>query len=376
MMFALYRIRCGLPVIVFGETGVGKTALFRFLIQTFLGHTFEVCNVNSGTTIQDVEEIVQSAVKIIKENPKAEVFLLLDELNTADAPVIAFIKELMLDRHCHGSVLPENLHLIGAANPYRFLHEADKEAAVGLAFRFAQSTQNRAQTDGRNLVYRVNELPLAFYDHIYDFGNLSNDAEDIYIDEIGQHGLPKTILRDCNAIKLFTDTIKKSHRVARAFSVDPDSAVSLRDAARAVQLFNWFYHSPASKMLSGGNVQKSADLTVYLVYAFRSRNRKIFLENIFGEDQSASENMTNVSRIIAKMLYDKAHGASIGSGAIALNDALCENLFALYVCVLNGNNFSSINLCDNFYDLFVLSCTCRNLLNYCRTAWIVQILIR
>ena len=42
MMFALYRIRCGLPVIIFGEAGVGKSALFRFLIQSLLGHDFEV----------------------------------------------------------------------------------------------------------------------------------------------------------------------------------------------------------------------------------------------------------------------------------------------------------------------------------------------
>jgi hypothetical protein len=374
MMFALYRIRCGLPVIVFGETGVGKTALFRFLIQTFLGHTFEVCNVNSGTTIQDVEEMVQSAMKMIKEKPGAEVFVFLDELNTADAPVIAFIKELMLDRHCHGSILPENLHLMGAANPYRFLHEADKEAAVGLAFRFAQSTQNRAQTDGRNLVYRVNELPLAFYEHIYDFGHLCEEAENTYIDEICQHGLSKTLFSDSN-VRWFTDIIQKCHRVARALSVDQESAVSLRDTARAVQLFYWFCSSPASQMLTEGNKQKAADLSIYLVYAFRFREREIFLENVFGNNQSASNSMTNVSRVITKMLYEKAHGASIGSGAIALNDALCENLFALYVCVLNGNNFSSINLCDYFCDLFMLSCTCRNLLNYCRTTWIVQILI-
>jgi hypothetical protein len=33
------------------------------------------------------------------------------------------------------------------------------------------------------MVYRVNELPLAFYDHIYDFGQLCNKAEDTHIDE-------------------------------------------------------------------------------------------------------------------------------------------------------------------------------------------------
>jgi hypothetical protein len=142
---------------------------------------------------------------------------------------------------------------------------------------------------------------------------------------------------DC--VKWFSDLIKKSHRVARALSVDPDSAVSLRDAARAVQLFRWFRQAPAAQKMSKNDARKAADLTIYLVYAFRFHQRKIFLENVFGKNQSASKNMTEVSRIIAEMLYEQAHGASIGSGAIALNDALCENLFALYVCVLNGNYY-------------------------------------
>jgi hypothetical protein len=343
MMFALYRIRCGLPVVAFGEAGVGKSALFRFLIQTLLGHTFEVCNVNSGTTIQDVEDMIESAMRTIMGNPEAQVFLFFDEMNTADSCVIAFLKELMLDRHCHGTVLPENLHLMGAANPYRYLHEADKEATVGLAFRFAQSTQyddsSHARTDRRGLVYRVNELPLAFYDHIYDFGHLCDEAENTYIDEICQHGLPRSSFHaDC--IKWFVTIIQKSHRVARALSVDPESAVSLRDTTRAVQLFHWFCRTSAGKMMSENDAGKAADLTIYLVYAFRFRKRKAFLENVFGKNQTASRNMTEVSRIIAKKLYEEAHGASIGSGAIALNDALCENLFALYVCVLNGNSCS------------------------------------
>ncbi|KAI9554203.1 hypothetical protein GHT06_019475 [Daphnia sinensis] len=336
MMFALYRIRCGLPVVAFGEAGVGKSALFRFLIQTLLGHTFEVCNVNSGTSIQDVEAMIDSSMNIIVRNPDAQVFLFFDEMNTADPPVIAFFKELMLDRHCHGTLLPENLHLMAAANPYRHLHEVDKEAAVGLAFRFAQSTQNEssgARSDARDLVYRVNELPVAFYDHIYDFGRLCDEAENTYIEEICQHGLP-TFSSDC--VKWFVSLVQKSHRVARALSVDPESAVSLRDATRAVQLFHWFCQAPAGQKITKKDVAVAADLTIYLVYAFRFRKRKTFLGNVFGKDQSASKNMAEVSRIIAKMLYEQAHGASIGSGAIALNDALCENLFALYVCVLNG----------------------------------------
>ena len=156
MMFALYRIRCGLPVMAFGEAGVGKSALFRFLIQSLLGHEFRVLNVNSGTTIQDVSTLIETAMVTLSSNPEAQVFLFFDEMNTADPPVIAFLKELMLDRHCDGTVLPDNLHLLVAANPYRHLHESDKEAAVGLAFRFSQQT---TKPGARNLVYRVNELP-------------------------------------------------------------------------------------------------------------------------------------------------------------------------------------------------------------------------
>jgi hypothetical protein len=357
MMFALYRIRCGLPVVAFGEAGVGKSALFRFLIETLLGHTFEVCNVNSGTTIQDVTEIIELAMRNAMK-PGAQIFLFFDEMNTADPPVIAFFKELMLDRHYRGTILPENVHLMGAANPYRHLHEVDKEAAVGLAFRFAQPTQNddgsNTGTDVRSLVYRVNELPLAFYDHIYDFGHLCDEAEDTYIDEICQHGLPKSKFHvDC--VTWFSDLIKKSHRVARALSVDPDSAVSLRDAARAVQLFRWFRQAPAAQKMSKNDARKAADLTIYLVYAFRFHQRKIFLENVFGKNQSATKNMTEVSRIIAEMLYEQAHGASIGSGAIALNDALCENLFALYVCVLNGNYYLQFEISHQML-IFSFSC--------------------
>lgn len=188
MMFALYRIRCGLPVIVFGEAGVGKSALFRFLIQTLLGHHFSVCNVNSGTSIQDISQMIEGA-RTALANGQERAFVLLDEMNTSDPSVIAFLKELMLDRSFEGETLPENLHLIGAANPYRMLKQSDADASVGLAFRFAES--KGSATMNRDLVYRVNELPRAFYDHIYDFGYLSPDAENVYIEEIGHHSLAK-----------------------------------------------------------------------------------------------------------------------------------------------------------------------------------------
>lgn len=173
----------------------------------------------------------------------------------------------------------------------------------------------------------------SFYDHLYDFGYLCEEAENTYIEEICHHWLPKS---NDNFIQYFINILRESHQVARAMSRDRDSAVSLRDTTRAVQLFRWFCKSPPGKKLANGP-QVAMDLSIYLVYAFRFTERATFLKRVFGETQSASRNMTKVSRQITKKFHRHAHSASIGAGAIALNDALCENLFALYVCVLNGN---------------------------------------
>ena len=110
---------------------------------------------------------------------------------------------------------------------------------------------------------------------------------------------------DC--VNWFAGVVQKSHRVARALSVDPESAVSLRDATRAVQLFRWFLQAPAGQKMSERDVTRAADLTIYLVYAFRFRNRKIFLENVFGNNQSASEPTFVGKKLFITLLQIRYH---------------------------------------------------------------------
>lgn len=145
-------------------------------------------------------------------------------------------------------------------------------------------------------------------------------------------------------MKQFVYLLRKSHREARKLSTDPDSAVSLRDTTRAVQLFQWFSCTTAGKQLAGSD-DIAMQLAIYLVFAFRFSERKPFLEGVFGKNQRANHHVRLASKKIADMLYKYAHGASIGSGAVALNDALCENLFGLFVCVLNGK--ATISLFNN-----------------------------
>ena len=329
-MYALYRIRCGLPVLVFGETGVGKSALFRFLFSTLLGYDFQVCNVNSGTTIGEVEALVRKSLESLESRPQNQTFLFFDELNTADECVIAFLKELMMDRHFYGKRLPARLHLMVAANPYRVLAEVDQEAAVGLAFQFAKPSPESQEM--RNLVYRVNQLPLAFYDHVYDFGHLCQGAEKTYIEEICRFSLSSDFAKEVDALIV---ALQQCHTEARKLSRDSRSAVSLRDATHAVKIFCWFRKNPAGQLLAD-SYQITVELAIYLVYAFRFENRQSFLTAVFGEQETATKSMKSASKKIAKILHDSALGSSVAPEIIALNEALCENLFAIFVCVLNG----------------------------------------
>lgn len=150
-------------------------------------------------------------------------------------------------------------------------------------------------------------------------------------------------------VKKLVLLLQKSHREARRLSPDPESAVSLRDATRGIQLFEWFTKTTIGKQLAR-NHEIAMELAIFLVYAFRFTARKQFLESVFGKFNRVQLHMKQASKTIAEKLYKHAHGASIGSGAVALNDALCENLFGLFVCVLNGKQSPILP----FFKLFLL----------------------
>jgi len=327
MIFILYRIRCGLPVVLFGEAGAGKTALLRFLFDTLLHHRFDVINVNSGTTVREIEQLVAERQA---DRSSDSVFIFLDEMNTADPDVIAFTKELMLDRHMNGVRLQDKVHILAAVNPYRCQRNDSTRATVGLVrqqFQQQQNNNHSGQAGVGSLVYRVNRIPLAFFDHAYDFGHLEPAAEAEYLKQLCQQAqFPHlaTILIKC-------------HCAVRELSDDPRSAVSMRDATRAITIFQWFNGTPAGRILCPSDKDREY-LTIYLVYAFRfpSQQRERFLAKCTQAILVAQALRKAAAQITERLFSRISRSATIGAGVVALNDALCENLFALYVCVLTG----------------------------------------
>lgn len=250
-MLAIHmRFRCGIPVIIMGETGCGKTRLVRFLCDLQREgkkvQNMKLVKVHGGTTAETIYSKVQEAEKLAAENLRnheLDTVLFFDEANTTEA--IFAIKEVLCDRTVQGIPLKANsgLKIIAACNPYR-RHSPDMVARLeraGLGYRVkARETEDRlGKVPLRQLVYRVHPLPPSLIPLVWDFGQLSNSAERSYIKQIvlkqsEDNNLPLIYRR------VISDVLAASQRYMRS-RANECSFVSLRDVERSMRVLIWFY---------------------------------------------------------------------------------------------------------------------------------------
>ena len=157
-----HTCRCGIPVVIMGETGCGKTRLIRYMcdlarqgiernnmlimkvtqytvlfkfqhiITWFHVIVWQYCNhvklvhlacmqtkVHGGITEDDITRFVEKAEKESKINSQHQLdtVVFFDEANTTDA--IGLIKEIMCDHRLNGRPISKELKFIAACNPYR-----------------------------------------------------------------------------------------------------------------------------------------------------------------------------------------------------------------------------------------------------------------
>ena len=140
--------RCGIPVVIMGETGCGKTRLVQYMCDlerqgivrrnmmilkvrivvpfTVAKQHYIQCHdctselqVHGGITEDDIEQFVKKAHEEAVENRKhcLNTVVFFDEANTTEA--IGLIKEIMCDRRLHGKRIAKDLKIIATCNPYR-----------------------------------------------------------------------------------------------------------------------------------------------------------------------------------------------------------------------------------------------------------------
>ncbi|XP_071075531.1 E3 ubiquitin-protein ligase RNF213 isoform X3 [Desmodus rotundus] len=252
------RFRCGIPVIIMGETGCGKTRLIKFLSDLRRGcaqaDTVKLVKVHGGTTADTIHARVREAESLAlvnKREHQLDTVLFFDEANTTEA--VSCIKEVLCDRTVGGRRLAEGsgLHIIAACNPYR-KHSPEmisRLEAAGLGYRVrAEETADRlGSTPLRQLVYRVHALPPSLTPLVWDFGQLNDATEWLYIQQIIQRLVDATVISG-DEMQVITDVLAASQRFMRKRG-NECSFVSLRDVERCVRVFRWF-HEHSEMLLS------------------------------------------------------------------------------------------------------------------------------
>lgn len=362
-MLAIHmRFRCGIPVIIMGETGCGKTRLIKFLCELrrsgVATENMKLVKVHGGTTSEMIYTKIREAqdlASINKGDYGFESVLFFDEANTTDA--ISSIKEVLCDKTVKGESLTSDcgLQIIAACNPYRKhtdeMIQRLESAGLGYRVRAEESDEKLGSIPLRQLVYRVQALPPSMIPLVWDFGQLNDQTEKIYIQQIVQRVVEKKAIHQ-TYIKCITDVLSASQKYMRT-KKDECSFVSLRDVERCMQSFVWFHDNHIklfaelkdfeSKQKAEKNerhhrqqevrdpVLWSLVMAIGVCYHACLEKKDKYRQKISKSlpPQYSSEKLMQEITLMQDLLLS---GVPMGD-TIARNSALKENVFMMVICI-------------------------------------------
>ncbi|XP_036388951.1 E3 ubiquitin-protein ligase rnf213-alpha-like [Megalops cyprinoides] len=360
-MLAIHmRFRCGIPVIIMGETGCGKTRLVRFLCELRRGgaevENMRLVKVHGGTTSEMIyRKIREAEAKAIssKQEHGLDSVLFFDEANTTEA--ISSIKEVLCDGAVEGEKLNSGtgLQIIAACNPYR-KHTDEmirRLEGAGLGYRVrAEATEDKlGSIPLRQLVYRVQALPPSMIPLVWDFGQLNDHTEKMYIQQIVQRVVQTSSIAN-GYIGVITDILSSSQKYMRTRR-DECSFVSLRDVERCVQVFVWFYDNSIMLLTQleeflerSRNLEKISAATGErdpVIWALVMAAGVCYHASLENKDRYRREicrhlpegfTSQRVMQEISLMQDLLLSGVPLGE-TIARNSALKENVFMMVICI-------------------------------------------
>ncbi|XP_065678667.1 E3 ubiquitin-protein ligase rnf213-alpha isoform X7 [Hydra vulgaris] len=347
------RLRCVIPVIMMGETGCGKTKLIKFMCALRAGNkrirNMLLVKVHGGVTHQDILERIEKAKQLARENyknHKLNTILFFDEANTSDA--IGLIKEIMVDKRADGKPLGLaecGLEIIAACNPYR-KHSKNmikRLESAGLGYHIdSKSTYERiGDIPLRQLVYRVHPLPNSLIPLVWDFGQLDSKTEEAYARQIVLRYVKEGKLPNDNLFfELIVCLLKESQAYMRT-QKDECSFVSLRDVERALLVTSWFYDrmdlftNADDKITIFDKMQLAIIYSLNVCYIAKLEDRDSYRKYIskfftghFELRNGAQDIKDKVVQLQKKFLSEIKLEDNI-----AHNEALCENVFMMVICI-------------------------------------------
>lgn len=325
LLMIAQRIQSNIPVVIMGETGCGKTSLIKKLAK-LCDVQLQILNVHAGIREKDILDTVHDANNSAIEKRSQEVWFFFDELNTSE--YVGLISDIVCNRKLHGHALSPNISFIAACNPYR--RRESNSYTNGLIYRQSKDALSL-------LAYRVHPLPEKMLDFVWDYGSLSHEEEETYIQrmiEADTFGPHKQVL-----IKLLGSS-QNFVREKEGLSC----TVSLRDINRCILLIKWFKDTfipeKSKKDTETEIFPRPFILGLTICYMCRLPNpedRLAYREKIaaiISSHISESYSEEHIAKCVVKEQEYILESMDIPKG-IAKNAALKENVFVLLVCILN-----------------------------------------
>uniref|UniRef100_A0A670Y6Z8 RING-type E3 ubiquitin transferase n=1 Tax=Pseudonaja textilis TaxID=8673 RepID=A0A670Y6Z8_PSETE len=349
------RFRCGIPVVLMGETGCGKTRLIKYLCELRKSganpDNLKLVKVHGGTTADAIYAKVREAEDMAQNNKlnyQFDTILFFDEANTTDA--VSSIKEVLCDHTIEGQPLCPNsgLQIIAACNPYRKhtpkMIQRLESAGLGYRVKAEDTSEKLGSIPLRQLVYRVHALPPSMIPLVWDFGQLNNITEKLYIEQIVQK-LARSIPMSATEIQMITEVLFKSQTYMRQ-QKDECSFISLRDVERCVEVFKWF-HGYSERLIK--HLEKSLEnnpksviqrdriiwsliLSVGVCYHASLEQKEAYWRVICEIFPEPYDNEKVVLEEIS-LIQDLFLSGVPNRQRIAKNMALKENVFMMVICI-------------------------------------------
>ena len=381
MVLLFLRIRAGIPTVIIGETGCGKTYLIKMLSYIYGQNiSLYILKFHAGITDNNVINFIRKTIEKVENdeddlinqlyeyinknkyidnfrkneemyydklwffqkwffkpeyknkynNYKDEIYnkiknrkiiIFFDEINTSNS--LGTIKRIICDENFRQKyVIPKRFIIICACNPYRFLSEQNKNLQFGLSMRYQKN---------RKLVYTVNPLPYSLLNFALYFNDISEETAKKYIEKMNEKLMK---IKNNDKIILINKLVTESH----FFMIKKGdiSSVSLREINRIPKIFNFFFEQYfitfRNQILKQEDlVNKSIILSLYFCYYLRLPTTKLRTEYI---KEVIIKTFPQFLDICKKESFFITEQILEGKKGYAKNRGLCENIFSEFICIL------------------------------------------
>ena len=145
ILLLVKKIRMEIPVIMYGDTGCGKSYMMKYVAECLLNCDYNRLVLNASTQKKEINLFMTQVITQAMKFPEREVWAVFDEFNAS--PICGSLDDLFLEKQFNIEIqfdgetlflnrIPENLKILGIFNPYEIKKDTPK---IGLVDEMAGS---------------------------------------------------------------------------------------------------------------------------------------------------------------------------------------------------------------------------------------------